>query len=71
MENGIALSILVSALDSGKWSPWVHGQISDMAIVPNIHWMDSTVWPTVTAKIKYYDIDGIRTPIIQSPSPVV
>jgi len=71
MENDIALSILVSGQDSGRWSPWVHGQITDRVLVPHIHWMDPTACPTLTAKIKFYVIDGFRTPIIQSSSPLV
>ena len=64
MENDMALSILVSALGSGKWSPWIHGQITDRVIVRHIHWMDPKACPTRTAKIKFYVIDGFRTPII-------
>jgi len=71
MENDIALTILVSALVSGNWSLWIHGQIIDTVIVPHIHWMDLTVCPPMTAKIKFYVMDGFRTPIIQSPSPLV
>jgi hypothetical protein len=71
MENDIALSILVSALDSDIWPLWGHGQMPDRVIVPHIHWMDPTTCLTVTAKIKFYIIDGFRTPIIQSPSPIV